>query len=116
MSVIATSTISSTARTLSPAMGQRDIAPMSALSSSESARNSGTATPISTISETMPASDTAGPDQAKPRRSLRWASSLITKTGLLAVIFLLVPVFLYIEFRNAYEESQDLLLRNVRDE
>ena len=59
--------------------------------------------------------DTAGPDQTRPRRSLRWAS-LTVKIGLLAVIFLLVPVFLYIEFRNAYEESQDLLLRSVRDE
>ena len=60
--------------------------------------------------------DTAGPDQTRSRRSLRWAWSLTAKTGLLAVIFLLVPVFLYIEFRNAYEESQELLLRSVRDE
>ena len=60
--------------------------------------------------------DIAGPDQARSRRSLRWAWSLTAKTGLLAVIFLLVPVFLYIEFRNAYEESQELLLRSVRDE
>jgi two-component system, OmpR family, sensor histidine kinase ChvG len=35
---------------------------------------------------------------------------------LLAVIFGLVPVFLYLEFRSAYEESQTLLLRSVRDE
>jgi two-component system, OmpR family, sensor histidine kinase ChvG len=35
---------------------------------------------------------------------------------LLAVIFVLVPVFLYLEFRSAYEESQALLLRSVRDE
>ncbi len=34
----------------------------------------------------------------------------------MAIIFLLVPVFLYIEFRAAYEESQQLLLRSVRDE
>jgi two-component system sensor histidine kinase ChvG len=50
------------------------------------------------------------------RRPLRWAWSLTGKTFLLAIIFLLVPVFLYIEFRNAYEESQQLLLRSVRDE
>jgi two-component system, OmpR family, sensor histidine kinase ChvG len=35
---------------------------------------------------------------------------------LLAIIFLLVPVFLYMEFRDAYEESQQLLLRSVREE
>jgi len=35
---------------------------------------------------------------------------------LLAVIFVLVPVFLYLEFRSAYQESQELLLRSVRDE
>lgn len=32
------------------------------------------------------------------------------------MIFVLVPVFLYLEFRSAYEESQALLLRSVRDE
>ena len=47
---------------------------------------------------------------------LRWAWSLTGKTVLLAVIFMLVPAFLYIEFRNAYEEGQELLLRSVRDE
>jgi two-component system sensor histidine kinase ChvG len=35
---------------------------------------------------------------------------------LLAVVFILVPVFLYLEFRSAYEESQELLLRSVREE
>src|SRR5277367_1753071 len=117
--------ISCTARTSSPVMGQRGTAPMSAPSSSVSARNSATPTPISTTSITTPVLDTAGPDQTRSRRSLRWAWSLTIKTGLLAVIFLLVPVFLYVEFRNAYElyvefrnayeESQELLLRSVRD-
>jgi len=32
------------------------------------------------------------------------------------VIFGLVPVILYVEFRSAYEESQALLLRSVREE
>ncbi len=64
----------------------------------------------------MPVLDTAGPGKHRSRRGLRWAWSLAAKTGLLAVIFVLVPVFLYIEFRAAYEESQDLLLRSVRDE
>jgi len=41
---------------------------------------------------------------------------LTAKTVLLAVIFVLVPGFLYLEFRSAYQESQDLLLRSVRDE
>jgi two-component system sensor histidine kinase ChvG len=40
----------------------------------------------------------------------------MAKTALLAVIFILVPVFLYLEFRSAYQESQELLLRSVRDE
>jgi two-component system, OmpR family, sensor histidine kinase ChvG len=35
---------------------------------------------------------------------------------LLAVIFLLVPVFLYREFLADYEQGQSLLLRSVRDE
>ncbi len=35
---------------------------------------------------------------------------------MLAVIFVLVPVFLYMEFRSADQDSQDLLLRSVRDE
>src|SRR5439155_933010 len=34
----------------------------------------------------------------------------------LAVIFVLVPVFLYMEFRSADRDSQELLLRSVRDE
>jgi two-component system sensor histidine kinase ChvG len=42
--------------------------------------------------------------------------SLAAKTALLAVIFLLVPVFLYSEFRADYEQSQRLLLRSVREE
>ena len=32
------------------------------------------------------------------------------------MIFVLIPVFLYLEFRSSYEESQALLLRSVRDE
>ena len=31
-----------------------------------------------------------------------------------ALIFALVPVFLYAEFRKAYQDSQDLLLQSVR--
>jgi hypothetical protein len=31
-------------------------------------------------------------------------------------VFILVPVFLYLEFRRAHEESQELLLRSVRAE
>jgi two-component system sensor histidine kinase ChvG len=63
----------------------------------------------------MPASDTAGPRRAE-RRRLGWAWSLTGKTALLAVIFIIVPIILYSQFRSAYEESQRLLLRSVRDE
>ncbi len=49
-------------------------------------------------------------------RGLRWAWSLTGKTILLAIIFLLVPAFLYMQFSKAYQEGQELLLRSVRDE
>jgi two-component system sensor histidine kinase ChvG len=71
---------------------------------------------ISTTSKTTPVSDTDGPPENKAHRLVRWARSLTAKTALLAVIFVLVPVFLYIEFRSADEHSQELLLRSVRDE
>ena len=73
-------------------------------------------TQISTTSKTTPVLDTAGPRKTDARRGIHWAWSLTAKTVFLAVIFVLVPVFLYIEFRNAYQESQELLLRSVRDE
>ena len=46
---------------------------------------------------------------------IRLAWSLTAKIRLLAIIFLIVPAFLYLEFRSAYEESQKLLLRSVRE-
>src|SRR3979409_1988700 len=49
-------------------------------------------------------------------RFVRRLRSLRAKTSLLAVIFALVPVFLYAEFRKAYQDSQDLLLQSVRDQ
>jgi two-component system, OmpR family, sensor histidine kinase ChvG len=73
-------------------------------------------TPVSTISKTTPASDIAGPQKAKATRSINWAWSLTAKTAFLAVVFTLVPVFLYLEFRAAHEETQELLLRSVRAE
>jgi hypothetical protein len=61
--------------------------------------------------------DTAGLRRDDVRRGGRGrARSLAAKTALLAVIFALVPVFLYWEFRSAYEDSQELLLRSVREE
>jgi two-component system, OmpR family, sensor histidine kinase ChvG len=42
--------------------------------------------------------------------------SLHGKTAVLALIFALVPVFLYVEFRKAYQDSQELLLQSVRDQ
>src|SRR3954452_7604807 len=97
-------------------MGRRDIAPMFAPSSSASARSSAMSTPASTTSRTTPVSDTAGPRQYRTYRRGRWAWSLTAKTVFLAVVFILVPVFLYMEFRSAHEESQELLLRAVRAE
>ena len=38
------------------------------------------------------------------------------KIAFLAVVFVLVPAFLYLEFQRAYEESQELLLSSVRAE
>jgi hypothetical protein len=40
--------------------------------------------------------------------------SLWAKMSLLAMIFALVPVFLYAEFSKAYQDSQDLLMQSVR--
>jgi len=60
--------------------------------------------------------DTAGPRRAESRHGIHWAWSITAKTGFLAVVFILVPLFLYIEFRAAHETSQELLLRSVRAE
>jgi two-component system, OmpR family, sensor histidine kinase ChvG len=73
-------------------------------------------TRVSTISKITPVLDTAGSRKTETRLPKRWAFSLSAKTALLAVVFILVPVFLYLEFRQAYEESQELLLRSVRAE
>ena len=42
--------------------------------------------------------------------------SLRAKTAVLAVIFALVPMFLYVEFQKAYQDSQAFLLQSVRDQ
>src|SRR5712671_2831736 len=108
--------ISSTARTSSPDTARRVIVPTYELSSSVSAKSSAMSILVSTTSKTIPASDTAGPPESSARRVSGWAWSLTAKTVLLAVIFVLVPVFLYMEFRSADQDSQELLLRSVRDE
>jgi two-component system, OmpR family, sensor histidine kinase ChvG len=68
----------------------------------------------STTSKTMPVSDTAGAPKDKTRGAVHWPSSLAAKTAFLALVFALVPVFLYLEFRAAHEETQELLLSAVR--
>jgi len=73
-------------------------------------------TQVSTTSITTPVSDTAGSRKTETRQHVRWTSSLTAKTAFLAVVFILVPIFLYLEFRRAYEESQELLLSSVRAE
>src|SRR5438094_1831163 len=108
--------ILSTARTSSPDTVRRVIVLMYEPSSSVSANSSAMSILISTTSKTIPASDTAGPLESNAHRVAGWAWSLTAKTVLLAVIFVLVPVFLYMEFRSADRDSQELLLRSVRDE
>ncbi|MBV9521665.1 MAG: HAMP domain-containing histidine kinase [Alphaproteobacteria bacterium] len=55
--------------------------------------------------------------RAEPqRRGARAYRSLVVKTVLLAVIFLVVPLILYVQFKAADEEKQDLLLRSVREQ
>jgi two-component system sensor histidine kinase ChvG len=73
-------------------------------------------TPVSTISKTTPVSDTPGPRKTETLPRGGWTSSLSAKIVFLAVVFVLVPVFLYLEFRRAYQESQELLLSSVRAE
>src|SRR6516165_11027259 len=95
---------------------QRVIVPMYEPSSSVSARNSAMAIQVSTTSRTTPASDIAGQRRSDTRRGLRWASSLTAKTAALAIIFVLVPVFVYLQFSSAHQDSQELLLSSVRDQ
>src|SRR5438105_2500062 len=116
MSAIARSTTSSTARISSPVTAKRGIAPMSGPSSSVSARSSAKAIPISTTSKIMPALDTAGLHSRERRRRVRWARSLSAKIALLTIILILVPIFLYLQFNSAHEESQKLLLGSVREQ
>jgi two-component system sensor histidine kinase ChvG len=60
--------------------------------------------------------DIAGQRKAETRRGVFWVWSISAKAAFLGVVFVLVPVFLYIEFRSAHETSQELLLRSVRAE
>src|SRR5260221_9176866 len=72
-------------------------------------------TPSSLRSRTMPGSVTAG--YLRNRLGFVWRlRSLRAKTAVLAVIFALVPIFLYAEFRKAYQDSQEPLLQSVRDQ
>src|SRR5438874_2485787 len=89
---------------------------MSAPSSSVSAKNSAMSTQVSTTSKTTLVLDTVGPRKAETRRGINWAWSITAKTAFLGIVFVLVPMFLYIEFRSAHETSQELLLRSVRAE
>src|SRR6202030_1586822 len=116
MSATARFTIWSTARTSSPDTAPRGIVPMYAPSSSVSAKSSAMSTQVSTTSKTTLVLDTGGPRKAETRRGIHWAWSITAKTAFLGVVFVLVPVFLYLEFRSAHEESQALLLRSVRAE
>src|SRR5215467_11879359 len=108
--------ILSTERTSSPDRAQRVIVPMYEPLSNVFARSSAMAIQVSTTSRTTPGSDTVGRLSSDGRHSFRWASSLVAKTAALAVIFVLVPVFIYLQFSSAHHDSQELLLNSVRDE
>ena len=57
----------------------------------------------------------AGAGSLRNKLGVIWLlRSLWAKMSLLAVIFALVPLFLYAEFHKAYQDSQDLLLQSVR--
>src|SRR5438067_1748485 len=104
-----------TAKTSSPGSGKRAIAPTCAHLLNEFARASGRWTRISHTSRTMLVSATAG--YLRHKLGFVWRlRSLRAKTSLLAFIFALVPVFLYVQFQKAYQDSQDLLLQSVRDQ
>ena len=71
----------------------------------------------------MPALATAGssrtdPDGLTPSlgRRLRGPISLLAKAGLLAVIFLFVPVILYGQFRAADQQKRDMMMASVRSQ
>jgi hypothetical protein len=54
----------------------------------------------------------AGAGSLRNKLGFLWRlRSLWAKMSLLAVIFALVPLFLYFEFSKAYQDSQDLLLQ-----
>jgi two-component system sensor histidine kinase ChvG len=50
-----------------------------------------------------------------PRRARPWRS-LVVKTAMLALIFVVVPLILYTQFKTADDEKQQLLLRSVGDQ
>src|SRR6266851_5020027 len=57
----------------------------------------------------------AGAGSLRNKLGVVWRlRSLWAKMSLLAVIFALVPLFLYFEFSKAHQDSQDLLLQSVR--
>jgi hypothetical protein len=57
----------------------------------------------------------AGAGYLRDKLGFAWRlRSLWAKMTLLALIFALVPLFLYFEFSKAYQDSQDLLLQSVR--
>src|SRR5258705_8689932 len=120
MSPIVRSTISFTARTLSPDTAMKVIVPMYGHSSSVFARNSVMSILSSSTSTITPDLATAGSpassDEEAPRGRAPLYRSLAVKTVLLAVIFLIVPLILYWQFKAADEEKQDLLLRSVREQ
>src|SRR5258708_3730855 len=118
MCVIANSTTSCTVRVSWRVTVKSGFAPMCALSSSASVRNSAMSTPHSPTFRTIPASDIAGAMRMKFNVAHRIRTvyrTLAMKIVLLALVFLLIPLILYRLFESADAQQSRLLQRTVEE-
>src|SRR5258708_16028753 len=118
MCVIANSTTSCTVRVSWRVTVKSGFAPMCALSSSASVRNSAMSTPHSPTFRTIPASDIAGTMLMRPSVAHRIRMvyrTLAMKIVFLALVFLLIPLILYRLFLSADAQQSRLLQRTVEE-
>src|SRR5258708_35143168 len=116
MCVIANSTTSCTVRVSWRVTVKSGFAPMCALSSSASVRNSAMSTPHSPTFRTIPVSDIAGtmPMKLSIGHRIRMVyRTLAMKIVFLALVFLLIPLILYRLFLSADAQQSRLLQRTV---